>query len=369
MSLIVAKKIGNDIHFYGDTKLTYPENEHPNQPLAAPKEGVIKICIINEQLCIAFAGEVDAAEQAIKYCRYRHDLTSHEIKDYLLTIVQKQNNKTEFILGIGFPHFTIYEIKNSVARESSSAWIGSQKGFNIFQENALDKNNTSKKPDTIICESLDYVIKSGNVPEVNGFIVHAANESGAFRYHGYMQTSIPPRTYTFKGSGGHILEVYGTAQEGGYSVSFCENEGRSDMAAIHVRQGEFGVLYELKNQALLWPTVINNVDEHEFNDILREKYNLNPPAIFSPLQPSLLRRGNKFALQKDFINALNFYNLGLSEKDYNLRPVLLFNKGITLLYLNRFNEACIELDKAVKLNPKFEKLAQEAIQSIYLSNM
>lgn len=107
------------------------------------------------------------------------------------------------------------------------------------------------------------MIKSGKVPEVNGFIVHASNKSGFFRYHGYMQTSIPPRTYTFKGGQGHILEVYGTAQEGGYSVSFCENGGRSDMAAIHVRQGEFGILYELKNQAFLWPTVINKVDEHK----------------------------------------------------------------------------------------------------------
>jgi len=369
MSLIVARKIGNDIHFYGDTKLTYPENEFPNQLLASPKESVIKICIINEQLCIAFAGEVEAAEQAIKYCRYRHDLTSHEIKEYLLNIVQQLNNKTEFILGIGFPHFSIYEIKNSIARESPSAWIGSQNGFNIFQENALDKNNSSKKLDTIISESLDHVIKSGKVPEVNGFIVHASNKSGFFRYHGYMQTSIPPRTYTFKGGQGHILEVYGTAQEGGYSVSFCENGGRSDMAAIHVRQGEFGILYELKNQAFLWPTVINKVDEHEFNDILYEKYNIQPPAIFSPLQPSLLRRGNKFAHQKEFLTALKFYDLGLSEKEDNLRAALLFNKGLTLLNLNRFNEACIELDKSVKLNPQFEKLVQQAIHSINLSNM
>ena len=360
MSLIVARKSGAHIHIVSDTKLTYPEEKFPNKALAAPSDGVIKTTILNPHVCIAFAGEYEAAEEAIKICR-RHDFMATKIKDHLLNVNKSTQGKTEFILCVGFPEYSIYEIKKMRIIQTNSAWIGSQPGFSKFQEKALEMGTTSKKFDSILDESMDHVFKSGIVPEVNGFRVSVSNEANFFHYKNYMATSIPSRTYTLKANQHAIIEIYGTPQEGGYSVSFCENEGRNDVVAIHVRQGEFGVLYEIKNDGLLWPKVISDVDEHEFNDILHSRFGIRPQVAFSSLQKSFLKRGNKSFAAKDYNKAVTLYDMGLNQNENSLGSALLFNKGLALLKLDRVNEACEEFDKAVKIDNNLEGLIQKVV--------
>lgn len=362
MSLIVARKNGPNIHIVSDTKLTYPEEKFPNKTLAAPGDGVIKTTILNPQVCIAFAGEVDPADEAIKICR-RYGFMLSNIKEHLLSVNKATKGKTEFILCVGFPEYSIYEIKNMTIRQTNSTWIGSNTGFNIFQEKALEAGVASKKFETILDESLDHVLKSGLAPEVNGFRVSVSNEDNFFHYKNYMATNIPTRTYSLKANQHSVIEIYGTAQEGGYSVSFCENEGRHDVVAIHVRQGEFGVLYEIIKNGLLRPKVIANVDEHEFNDILHSRFGIRPQVLFSSLQKSYLNRGNKSFAAKDYNKAVTLYDMGLKQNENSLRAALLFNKGLALLKLDRVNEACEEFDKAVKIDNKLEGLIQKVIFS------
>jgi tetratricopeptide (TPR) repeat protein len=360
MSLIVAKKQGAVIHIVSDTKLTYPDRL-PIKPLAAPGDGVIKTTILSPQICIAFAGEVDPAEEAIKVCR-GYGFMINEIKEYLLEVNKMTGANTEFILCVGFPEYSIYAIKNKEIVQSNFAWIGSNPAFSIFQEKALEEKTIKKTFDSILDDSMDHVLKSGLVTEVNGFRVSVSNEGNFFHYKNYMTTNIPARTYTSSDTNnGHIIEVYGTPEEGGYSVSFCENEGRNDVVAIHVRQGEFGVLYEIRNNGLLRPDVISNVDEHEFNDILQSRFGIVPQVAFSSRQKSYLNRGNKSFSNNDFNSAVKFYEMGLKQNEEFLKSALLFNKGLALLKLDRCNEACEEFDKAVKIDRKLEGLIQKVL--------
>ncbi len=363
MSLIVARKKGADIHLVSDTSLTYPEETFPDKALAAPGDGVIKVTILNPQLCIAFAGsDYEPAEEAIRVCR-RYQSTPSKIKEHLLLVNLQTNGKVEFILCVGFPEYAIYEIKNLNLQQTEAAWIGSQSGFSIFQDSALEKKEVPKKIDTLLSEGMEHVIKSGRVPEVSGFRVSVSNEDNFFHYKNYMSTSIPPRTHTFKESSAQIIEIYGTPQEGGYSVSFCENGGRNDWVGIHVRQGEFGILYEIRNEGLLWPTVIPQVDEHEFNDLIFAKFGFRSGVMFSSLQKSYFNRGNKSFAKGDFMNAVKLYDLGLKENEEALRIALLFNSGLALQRMDRINEACERFDKAVKIDSKLEPLIQKAIYS------
>jgi tetratricopeptide (TPR) repeat protein len=363
MSLIVARRNGGNMYIVSDTKLTYPANEYPNQSVASPKEGIIKATIINHQICISFAGEVDAAEKAIRICR-QLDFRINEIIEYLLRVNKETNGKTEFIACIGFPEYKIYEIKNLTLREVDAAWIGSNAAFSIFQEKALENNSTSKDAQSILDSAMDYVLNNGKIPEVNGFRVSVSNEGNFFHYRNYMNTRMPARTYTTTGNGFHVLDIYGSAQEGGYSVALYENEGRYDMVAIHVRQGEFGILYEINDGALLRPKIIPNVDEHEFSDLLFSKFGIKASALFSSLQKSYFRRGNKQYALKDFKKAIEFYEIGLSQNEDSLRAVLSFNKGLALLQLNRVNEACIDFDIAVKIDSTFELRVRNALSRL-----
>lgn len=362
MSLIVARKSGSLIHVVSDTKLTYPEEKFPNKSLAAPLDGVIKTTILNPQICIAFAGEYEAAEEAIKICR-RYDIMISDIKEHLLTVNKVTDGKTEFILCVGFPEYSIYEIKSMKITQCLSAWIGSSSAFNIFQEKALQPRTTPKTVDSILDEAMDHVLKSGLAPEVNGYRVSVTNDGNFFHYKNYMATNMPSHTYTLKANQFAVIDIYGTAEEGGYSVSFSENEGRHDMVAIHVRQGEFGVLYEIKNGGLLWPTVISNVDEHEFNDMLQSRFGIRSPVLFSSLQRSYFIRGNKHFAATDYNKAVTYYELGLKQNEESLRSALLFNKGFALLKLDRINEACEEFIKAAKIDHKLETLIQKLLFS------
>lgn len=362
MSLIVARKKGVHIYLVSDTKLTFPQEKFPDKKLAAPGDGVIKIALLNPQICIAFAGDdYGPAENAIAYCR-KNQLLPSKIRKHLLEVNQANNKGIEFILAVGFPEYAIYEIKDLKVTQTESAWIGSNAGFNVFQETALE-NSGDKKFDNVMDEAMDFVLKSGRVPEVMGFRVAVTNEGNFFHYKNYMSTMVPARTYTFKGGGSHTIEIYGTPQEGGYTVSFLDNEGRPDVLSIHVRQGEFGVLYEMRNHGLLWPTVISDVDEHEFNDVLLSRHGIKNSIIFSSLQKSYFNRGNKSIKKNDYSGALALYDLGLQQNEDALRPHLLFNSGLVLLQLNRINEACERFHKAVKLDQKFEPLVQKALFS------
>jgi tetratricopeptide (TPR) repeat protein len=362
MSLIVAKKNGSLIYIVSDTKLTFPEDKFPNKSLAAPSDGVIKTTILNPQVCIAFAGEVEPAEAAIQVCR-RYDFMVSSIKEHLLNVNNTTAGKTEFILCVGFPEYLIYEIKNMKIIQTNSSWIGSKSAFSIYQEKALDPQAASKKFDTILDEALDHVLKSSLAPEVNGFRVSVSNDGNFFHYKNYMATNMPSRTYSLKANQSSVIDIYGTAQEGGYSVSFCENEGRYDLVAIHVRQGEFGVLYEIKEGGLLRPKVISDVDEHEFNDILHSRFGIRPQVAYSSLQNSFLKRGNKSFGAEDYNKAVTLYDMGLKQNENSLRAALLFNKGLALLKLDRVNEACEEFDKAVKIDNTLQGLIQKVIFS------
>jgi tetratricopeptide (TPR) repeat protein len=344
MSLIIAKKLDRNIFIVSDTKLTNPQNINHVEFNTPEEFCAIKTIILNPYVTISFAGETGHAKIAIAHCRKLNDKIT-EILVYLLQTNINSNDATEFIVCVNLPPFFIYEIKKSRCEPTSSAWIGDSDGFNEFQSHFLK----SDKPDLLskMEDAFNGVIES-DVKSVNGFLITVTNENHFFSYKQYMRTYIPSRTYV----GNSIIEVYGTVQEGGYTINLFSDE-KNEVLAIHLRQNDYGLIYVNKDDSYLEPIVHKDVDEHEFNEITEAKYGIKPPFLMSPKQRSYLTRGNKYATKQEFIKAIEFYDLGLKETEKELIADLHFNKGQCQFQLGRQQEAALSFNAAVKANSNF----------------
>jgi len=347
MSLVVARKDGSDIYVVSDTKLTNPDNLNRAELTAPDEFSAIKTAIINPYISISFAGEVPDAKKSIAVCR-KLDYKIGEIINHLLETNIKSGNATEFILCINLPPFFIYEIKNSKCQSTSSAWIGDIAGFNEFQRRFLESER--KDIQSKMDDAMTAVIES-NVRGINGFLISVTNEGQRFSFKQYIKTYMPSRTYA--GSGSHVIEVYGSVQEGGYTVSMFSNQ-RNDVLAIHLRQNRYGLIYSNKDGGYLEPDVYEDVDEHEFNEITEAVHGMKPPFMISSKQKSYFERGNKSASNGEFQKAIEFYDLGLKENEKALNAHLHFNKGVCQSYLRKFNESTQSFNEAVKVDIGFQ---------------
>lgn len=201
MSLIVTRIDADRVYVVCDTKLTYPNHEI-KRGKANPSEGSIKAIIINPNLCIAFAGEMDFAVLAI--AEIDSSCTFEEAKEILFKYHQLSNSKTDFIVCKGIPKPEICEIKNNKVATVPFSWIGNSDAYNVYQSAYLSpeqpKTTTTTTPSvegalpgiTIselnfsvefnaisetfskMSKAMDGVIADGNIDSVGGFRVSVA---------------------------------------------------------------------------------------------------------------------------------------------------------------------------------------------------
>jgi hypothetical protein len=282
MSLIIVKQENDRIYIAADTKLTYEDIEnHPEQKIASPGEGVIKVTLINPNICICFAGDIEGVDELISFCRGIKDLL--RILNALLEFHLSCNGKTEFILAVSHhPFYRIFEIKDLQKIESKSSWIGSKKGFSEFQRYWMEglAVHPTMGLDFNMREALRKVMESSIDETVNGFLISISNEHKFFDYSNKMQISIVPQIV----SSGYSTIGHGSPQKGGYSVHFFPSSPDFKILPIHVLQGNFGVIYKAKNGGLLWPEVIPNVDERTFSAITSSRYGILPKGFGPPLR-------------------------------------------------------------------------------------
>jgi len=98
VSLIVARKKGNKTFIFGDTKLIFPDARNPGEKITSPLNSVIKATILNQHLCLCFAGDYDqSVDQLTKDCRALK-MNFQSILEILLKYNINKEHKTEFIL-------------------------------------------------------------------------------------------------------------------------------------------------------------------------------------------------------------------------------------------------------------------------------
>ena len=128
MSLIVARKVKNNLIILSDTKLTPHNDERANN---RPSDGTIKSYILSKQISVSFAGSQYFAEAALK--KIGNSLDVEFIKDVLLETHKESCKETDFILALDFEYPSLFVIKDFRIEETENSWIGSQSGFNQYQ--------------------------------------------------------------------------------------------------------------------------------------------------------------------------------------------------------------------------------------------
>jgi hypothetical protein len=204
MSLVIARKHGEQIFIVSDTKLTdaYGKKIYPTQ-------GIIKSIIVSPHFCLCFAGIADYADGALKSFRQLKigaDTFNQTVQHFFDWHTRVQE-KTEFILAFGKPHYKIVEIKDGGFAETANSWIGDDKAFRKFQgyfNNAIQATPTPLNTATFsmvrmpepqgednsnvysrMLNSMMAVITDTDIKYVGDFAVVAAYDKDSFQYMDY----------------------------------------------------------------------------------------------------------------------------------------------------------------------------------------
>jgi tetratricopeptide (TPR) repeat protein len=377
MSLIIARKIKEQIFLVSDTKLTNPKDDKLYLDLR--KDHVFKITILNHQLVFAFAGNEEMAESALKRISKLQDVK--EICTILLNAHQNSHSieqyEVEFILAIGAPDFKLVEFKNGSMLSTESSYIGSTNAFKLFQgyfvgekENEIEKIKDvieGQNYSTIISEiTINYgpnakekeysniyssavnamrnVIRSEKVEEVGGFCVPVVYDNGLFCYQKYLSSLYGKEKINIPDNKTAITLSFGNKAVGSYAVNLLSDlTPKSERyIAFHFFHGEFGLIFERTNDGLPRPTVISTCDAIDFSLVLKNRYFLNEPPIISLgfLVEDFKLNGKKHFENGDFQLAYERLTFGIvqCEKDPNVW-MLYGARASVLMKLKKYKEA------------------------------
>jgi hypothetical protein len=277
MSLIVVRKQGYQICIVGDTRLTLPMARNPEEKVLAPLDSIIKTTILNQHICLCFAGELDGVDELTRNCRGLK-MDYYTILNLLLKFNQDSNGKTEFILCLSIMNISrIWSIKNGQkSEEPHGSWIGSADAFNLFQEYYSKVQKTDIH--AMIKDAFQKLLTDSKVPEVNGFVISISNPAGFFSYDTYAQIDLPPRTYNadspYRINQNMFVVTHGTAAEGGYNIYIFPSSKNFEVLPIHIMQGNFGLIYKSNRGGLMYPEIIKDVDEGTFATYVNKNYGI-----------------------------------------------------------------------------------------------
>lgn len=135
MTLVVAHRTPYGVRLCSDMRVVRPGAAHPQGFLGA----TLKVVILRPRLCIAFAGEIGAAIDAIRRVdatlgsEVDVELTERLLLDTHLASLRSRHGVS--FIAAGLHPTTLTSIRDGVAHSDlSSAWIGDRAAFELFQE-------------------------------------------------------------------------------------------------------------------------------------------------------------------------------------------------------------------------------------------
>jgi hypothetical protein len=267
VSIVIAKIIGDYFDIRSDSRVT-----DPNLVKGDMLTGILKSVIINENLCISFAGGVLDAQNALKFILQKQFVDINNIIGYLLKINRETDFGTEFIISyITISTKDIIKISNGVIENNlRTAWIGDYEAFRLFQEQMiLNETSTNLTQQQKINNAFEYVLKNGNIETVGDYHIQIGSPKNKFEYCIRLELTAGPQN--FFGVGGRIS--FGTAMNGSFGMSYLTSNKEKEYAiGVHFTHGNFGVL--LYPMVSLSPIIIENCNGQAFINRVYEKFNI-----------------------------------------------------------------------------------------------
>ncbi len=377
MSLVVVRKHENDMFIVSDTKLTYTplDNRHYRN---SPEDGVLKTLLLSSQLAISFAGDVEYARQAIT------EIGSDQSIDRVIEILKshhlKSSNDTEFILCGFNPQPLIHQFKNGENEAATSAWIGDSSAFEVFQKSYLSdpekKVAANKITVTVEAENqsvfekmstaMDDVINDSNIKSVGGFKIEVASSHASFRYRTYMAMFISPHTITLQANVPHFI-THQSPQKGGYTVNLYGSSPDFQHIGLHIKQGNFVIIYRRISFGLPEPQLFADIDEIDFQDEILPTYGILPAFCTQDRFTKYRETGLKYFSEQKYLDAANWFDKGSILINDKEKAELTFYKGICMMNLKNIKDGFAAFTHAMELDSAYEYKTLEMLENRIIS--
>jgi Tfp pilus assembly protein PilF len=374
MTLVVGRKIGNSIGIVSDTLLV-----HPNEGRRPLDRGVLKTAIVYEGLCVSFAGTHKCADAALKSLDFKgnHIDDVAGIVEHFLGWHRKERHMVDFILAFGPPHSRLIVVKNGMAGDTDSAWIGLQTAFSRFQSFMLEPGQLDLPPqppsDAAVVsleairvprgddaagailprlkKAMARVIADSDIEDVGGIVTMLATDEGGFKFIDYVDFlthAIPLERIPAQ-----MAPVpAGTAAQGGYSFNFMRGvaNGHAEVAAIYFKQGGFGFVYLPENGGFARPHPVTDVSAVDFVDHVRERYGVEVNCAFAT-SAGYYNRGVLYDQRGEIDLAIADYTRAIERDRTNADAY--HNRGADHLRKGQYDLAVADLTQVIELNPDY----------------
>lgn len=259
MSFVYARKYNNKISVYADNKITVSPDDESILIKAIGKDdyrkiklfGIIKNVIINENLCICFAGILEDFNDLLKYVDTKSNYDFDLICKKALEINKSKNNRTDFIIcSIKNNDSKIVEIKNNVKLDVESSWVGSKICFEKFQSLRLNSKIDAKKINELESSNEISLLDSNNDrrafeevlnlkldDSVGDFSICCVTENQKFCYLEKLSTHISKERVLKQGE---PLNLYDNVYDGGFTYYVYNSSNNYKM---YIEQMKTGIVY------------------------------------------------------------------------------------------------------------------------------
>lgn len=261
-----------------------PAPTQHKHPIDLLRDGLLKCIVVSPTLCVAFAGDIRSAQEAIAPLIGRDDSTRQDLQRHLLGHHQRERQgdrpvDVEFLLANSNPNDGIDRIGDGdIQVGQPSGWIGSREAFGHFQQHMLQTSERSLgSDDERLADKMDRaigeVIERGRTLDVGDVWVHTkGNLIKGFRYWARMESHAhhPVENTTVPTS---MLRSVGVAG-GSFSVSLLVPEAAGVAAiALYVAEIQTGALFYPRFK---WDAqVLCHVSCAAFKQMIEERFDLS----------------------------------------------------------------------------------------------
>lgn len=298
MTLVIAKKIEDEIIILSDTKFTYDNDKSYKLLYSNADEyiGGLKAVLIFPGVCVCFAGKVAFARDAFLEIIEKtvNVFDKNILINHFLAFHKKSGQSTDFLIMTNTGTLEIFKIQNGkVTWDEDSVWIGDHEAFSEFQKcflgNSQNEGEVGKAEFEIFSygndinssvsdsfskniKAFNSVLKS-NILSVGGICTVIRFNLNKAYYLEYSKANGTPRIAL---NGKNIY--LGKEPEGAFAFHVAPRSSIGlGVFAVYYYTGKFGIIYApVFNFS---PQIIKDLEFEDFSKMLNEKLDTSFKAM------------------------------------------------------------------------------------------
>ena len=283
MSFLYAGNYNNKIYMFSDTKVSFSSiteqeiffsrvlNNSEEKLNILKNFGIIKSVIINNNICIGFAGRLNDFNKLLGFIEEQNIIDLDAIKNKAKEINNNSNNLTDFIIAsANKTKKELYLVQNGNVFFTESCSIGSPETKQEFErykcelEIRLKFKNEHQK----VNNNIEVLKRDSQRIDSEAF-------RNAIKTTSDDDVSNVEKEYRLESNSSEV-PLFDTVENGGYMYQFFES---NDIVSLYINQMKRGIRYDscledIEYRYLKFP-IVYNLSEDEFI----KKFNIIPPSI------------------------------------------------------------------------------------------